>query len=387
MTEIYVIDELPGTGKTSWVINRLKESGERFVYVTPLKPEQDRICKAIPNTIKPMPMLSETKYTLREGFRQSICHHNIATTHALFLQLDSAEIPDNTTLVIDEALDVIDTYDISRGRLKNMLSSGDLVVSTDNRLLFMGNIDDYDEEQDQVEHIIYRACKSGLAYLFEQNVVIAELSPAILKQFSKVYILTYKFINSLFYSWLTSHCLLVKMIKPELMKSSSQVKAEIRELIHMPDVSGITALGYSYTWNDWKKKIKKPELKKKISTYLGHNTHIKIEDMLFTCPKDQWDKLRGTRYKTATWLAVNTRATNEYKDKTVIFYLWSRNYKPEIKRFCEQHKIPLDNDQYALTELIQFIFRSALRDNKPITLILPSARMRKLFVKWLGEST
>jgi hypothetical protein len=178
----------------------------------------------------------------------------------------------------------------------------------------------------------------------------------------------------------------VRRVHPTLRKTTIEVKAELRKLITIPEVPGITSLGYSYTWNDWQKKIKKPELRKKIETYLGNNPTISVSDMLFTCPKGQWEKLKGRRYKNAQWLAASTRATNEYADKTCIFYLWSRNYKPEIVRFCNQHKIPLDNDQYALTELIQFIFRSALRDGKPIRLVLPSKRMHKLFVDWLDNS-
>lgn len=42
-------------------------------------------------------------------------------------------------------------------------------------------------------------------------------------------------------------------------------------------------------------------------------------------------------------------------------------------------------EQFALSEMIQFIWRSAIRDNKPIKLYIPSVRMRNLLEKWIEE--
>jgi hypothetical protein len=42
-------------------------------------------------------------------------------------------------------------------------------------------------------------------------------------------------------------------------------------------------------------------------------------------------------------------------------------------------------DAYALTELIQWVWRSRIRKGEPITLYLPSPRMRRLFEEWLND--
>ena len=45
-----------------------------------------------------------------------------------------------------------------------------------------------------------------------------------------------------------------------------------------------------------------------------------------------------------------------------------------------------DKDLWALSNMIQFVFRSRLRKGEPINLYVPSKRMRELFLKWLdGE--
>jgi len=47
--------------------------------------------------------------------------------------------------------------------------------------------------------------------------------------------------------------------------------------------------------------------------------------------------------------------------------------------------VMFDQDKWALSEMVQFVWRSAIRDEKPITLYVPSKRMRDLFINWLSE--
>ena len=45
-----------------------------------------------------------------------------------------------------------------------------------------------------------------------------------------------------------------------------------------------------------------------------------------------------------------------------------------------------DKDLWALSNMIQFVFRSRLRKVEPINLYVPSSRMREVFKRWLeGE--
>ena len=72
---------------------------------------------------------------------------------------------------------------------------------------------------------------------------------------------------------------------------------------------------------------------------------------------------------------MNMRATNDYKYKTHLMYIYNRYMKPDLKMLF---KTELNEDIYALSDLVQWVFRSAIRDNKPINLYLPSERMRNL---------
>ena len=57
---------------------------------------------------------------------------------------------------------------------------------------------------------------------------------------------------------------------------------------------------------------------------------------------------------------------------------------PVVKMFIESRGVKVDQDQYALSALVQWIFRSAIRDGKPINLFIPSERMRGLLLDWLN---
>jgi len=58
---------------------------------------------------------------------------------------------------------------------------------------------------------------------------------------------------------------------------------------------------------------------------------------------------------------------------------------PVLKQFFEQKNIKVDEEQYALSELIQWMFRSAIRDGNAINLYIPSSRMRRLLTSWLNS--
>jgi hypothetical protein len=58
-----------------------------------------------------------------------------------------------------------------------------------------------------------------------------------------------------------------------------------------------------------------------------------------------------------------------------------------IKGYFEDPRITVHEDLYALSEMIQWIWRSRIRDELPIKVFIPSERMRSLFVRWLNSSS
>lgn len=56
-----------------------------------------------------------------------------------------------------------------------------------------------------------------------------------------------------------------------------------------------------------------------------------------------------------------------------------------ILKFFRSKDVKVDENTFALSELIQWIFRSQLRDGKKINIYIPSKRMRNLLENWLQQ--
>ncbi|TWG97508.1 hypothetical protein L598_002000000720 [Mesorhizobium sp. J18] len=86
-----------------------------------------------------------------------------------------------------------------------------------------------------------------------------------------------------------------------------------------------------------------------------------------------------------TWIANTTRGTNKFIDKSHLVYLYDQNMNPFINRWLGLGENGVEQDRYALTELIQWVYRSRVRRGEPVTLYLPSTRMRRILQDYLSE--
>ena len=91
----------------------------------------------------------------------------------------------------------------------------------------------------------------------------------------------------------------------------------------------------------------------------------------------------GGKGYTKGFVDCSARATNEYRHKKNLAYLCNRYYSPVIKNFFVDKGVIINEDEWALSELIQWMFRSSIREQKNINIYIPSKRMRDLLMKWL----
>lgn len=103
---------------------------------------------------------------------------------------------------------------------------------------------------------------------------------------------------------------------------------------------------------------------------------------MWTTFKKSKSKLKGKGY-TKSFVPLNCRATNDYAK--IKYLAYTANIYPNVgvKQFFLQHEIKMNDDDYALSELVQWIFRSAIRNGEDVYIYLPSERMRGLLKKWL----
>lgn len=82
---------------------------------------------------------------------------------------------------------------------------------------------------------------------------------------------------------------------------------------------------------------------------------------------------------------VMQEPTNDFKHKKHLVYTINRYVNTVLYNyFKEKYQITIDQDAFALSELVQWIWRSAIRDGEEITVYIPSLRMRKLLIEWLN---
>ena len=96
------------------------------------------------------------------------------------------------------------------------------------------------------------------------------------------------------------------------------------------------------------------------------------------------EALQDPLYK-AGFLPCNSKGTNSFRHKTALAYLLNIFPNTALANYLSANGVPLDRDRYALSEMIQWIWRSAIRDGKEVTLYVPSRRMRTLLTDWLDE--
>lgn len=95
----------------------------------------------------------------------------------------------------------------------------------------------------------------------------------------------------------------------------------------------------------------------------------------------------STEYKQRMcWVPCNSRGTNMYSDRKAVAYLNCMNISPSLVSFFDAFDIEIDNTTFALNVMLQWIWRSAIRNGEQIDLYIPSKRMRHILMDWLGYS-
>lgn len=444
-TPIVVWDALMGSGKTNKIINYMvaasetnnlmNADNEHFMYCSPYLDEAHRIAATVSEGDAQTPQLNEDgsyayldepQATLQfkhpnnknkdgsklTGLMSLIdAKHNVVSTHTLLNSLDpnTLEHCKDYTLIIDEALIAYEAdYTLPAPTVNRYLENDVLSLKDDGYTLqfhrehfanLVGKPDDYDCTKDTEVEQFARDCDLGLIYKFN-NKLIRKFDAAILGKFKKVIIMTYMYEGCMF-------DLLLKQsgIEVEVKYFGTKIE-DIRHLItinkdkKMNKVGnyGITANGaknlkkHTLTSNHYKKDRTNNSKDSKILYNHLYNMwqqreKIAPERRLWTCFSD--DKLTVSRGKGkvnrygSKWIAFNTKATNSYAHADHLAYLVNVFIDSNFIKASSADGSKLNQDHYALSTLLQWLFRSAIRNKKPIDLYIPSERMRNLLEEWL----
>jgi len=444
---IIVIDGICGSGKTSSIQEFISEVSKadktaRFIYVTPYLKECHRVAGTLPEdeTSKDSPPLKDSlgeimylkkdskdeyiedteKKTLafkhpEKGKYGKLPHTlsliksgaNIVTTHQNFFQW-SSEVKTllkahNYHLILDETPNLISIYNGLNNKNKTfdkktyeyLKKREILTVDTSTKKV---KFHEKDKEGDEVKLTAYEdlfnACKQGRLYEYgsPSTCLINKYDPEIFRCFKSVRLLTYLYEGSI------AKCYFDLEVFPQKMVDFTHHFAwigmsSVKKLIDIVELSkekhlSLDKNSLSATWfkaPSNKSKIEK--LKVLTENFFKNKSKVVSKNRLWTTFLDKKDTLKGIGYTHKdNFLEFNARATNDYRDRSGIAYLVNVFMNPLLKNYLLSHSVSVDEEMYSTGEMVQWLYRSCIRDDKPIKVFVPSPRMKKLLKDWIEKT-
>lgn len=417
---VLVIDSIMGSCKTTNMIRYMGENPTtRFLYVSPFITEvgdgntgvggrlQEELPELFPISSMPRNVgegkCEGLKYLLRKG-------GNIATTHALFKMFDEEVVnlvlEQGYVLIIDEAVDCVQMWDkLTKKDVTALIESEWVFIEeeTDRVVWNESKNPEFDGRYSDVRTM----ANSGCLYLFDDRVFVLEYPPVLLSSVEHVYIMTYLFEGSLMASWMKANGIHYEYADKSLLdlKDVKEIKQTIKENLTVLSSRKIDnkynkendiQYRYSATWYGGKSTVaEKREVKLALESCVTHHKS-KEGGVFWTTFKDQRHKLEGKGYKKGyidpetgdvldSFLPYNVKAINEYREFDLVLHTVNLFRSPVEKRYFASKGVEFNEDLWALSELLQFVWRARIRQGKPTKVLVISMRMRNLLIKWLNE--
>lgn len=394
MYKVKIIDEIMGSGKTYKAIQNMIKHNGNFLYITPFIDEVNRVISSVPSTFQPKITTNYdtqgnkyTKFKRDNLLTMANDELNIVTTHQLFKRLHRNDYVNflSYDLILDEVLTPIELIGMTKDDIELAIRDGLLVVNPNTyHVTFTG-----DEYKGEFYNQLKRYCDTSNVIYIDGKLLVWAFPPEIFKSFKSVTVLTYLFEGSLLSSYFEYYNIEYE-VKKESIENEIDIKQQIKGLLNIYEGPANDIGNYNTSFSvNWLSNRKIDELKKistSVSGLLKRNFKTKSIDNAYTTFKDYQNKLSGKGY-TKGFIAINSRATNEYADKKSMVYLGNRFLNPNIKRFYGSGAVIVDEEQWALSELLQWIWRGCIRKNQPMNLFIPSKRMRNLLNNWLNSSS
>lgn len=395
---VEVCDMIMGSGKTSAAISKINHDTKgHYIFITPYLEEVKRIEESCASRKfhAPSSIQGGKLKSLHSLLKSNL---NIASTHALFRTYNGETISlikkGKYTLILDEVADVVEVIKISPDDLRMLLNDKMIRISEGGRVSWLN--DEYIGKFESLRDTIL----TGNVILYNGCFMLWEFPIEIFESFEEVIILTYLFDAQIQkYYFDMNH---VNIRKTGVICENgeyhfcTQVKqpdfiTKLHEKIHILDDKKLNAVGeqwnsLSCSWYERAKRAKgRPKLKqlnKNLGNLFKHKFVSTASQRLWTTFQDYKSDLSGRGY-TGGFLSFNARATNAYRDRDHLAYCVNVFYNPVLKNYFLDHGVAVHENEYALSEMIQWIWRSAIRDGKDIWIYIPSRRMRSLLQSWL----
>lgn len=407
---VNICDAIMGNGKSQSAIAYMNEHPEkRFIYITPYLEEANRIKRGCADLhfVEPSNKLGEYKFKkhlhtaalIKEG-------RNIATTHQSFMAYTPDMLDDirkwHYTLIVDENVDVLELYAASREDVQLMVSGGYIreengkYVRTEKEYHGKRFSDLINMMQSRELFVISAPNKEYFFYWV--------LPAQLFLSFEDVFVLTYLFEGQSIHHFLKIYDIPYRYVGIEKTDGGPGFRftenapgyvpgytKRLGSMIHILNNEKMNRVGDGYyalsmNWYDKKKNAAEVEQLKKNMFNLYHNIwgDVPQERRAWGTYKMYQHKVKGRGYS-KSFLVFNAKSTNRYSNCDHLAYLSNVFMNTNEQLFYQAYGINVDSDMYALSIMVQWIWRSAIRNGKEIYLYLPSKRMRNILSNWINS--
>lgn len=391
-----------GAGKTQAAIHLMNKNPDRkFLFITPFLDEVDRIrtnCPAL-KFVEPMALDDGGKFSNLLALLEN--KHNIASTHALFRRYDkyvaSLIKQGGYTLILDEVADVVEPLDVHPDDVRDAIERRHIAIGENGRVFWI------DEEYRGYFKRFKQQIQSGYVIIGDDDKLLLWLFPVeVFEAFEEVIILTYMFDAQMQKYYFDLHGHTYEQIGTRRITGIDYEFCAVEDADPSPSLSGkihiledaaLNEVGsgcydLSVKWHERERSVLGhptiDKLKKNLYNAFRNKFNAASGDILWTTYKDYTGLLKGKGYA-KSFLSYNARACNNYADRHYLGYCVNIFLRPSLKHYFESQGVRVDEDKYALSEMIQWVWRSAIRRGEEIWLYVPSSRMRGLFCDWLEE--
>lgn len=403
---VTVIDRPCGSGKTTSILKGLSRD-RQYLVIVPLLSEVERFLKyaSVPFVT---PGVGEGFSTKTDALRSLLEEgKNVVATHALFSiagELAGKGYLNGYDVIIDEVMDVVGQVDgvTSKSWQRFYVDTGYVEVDEVGKVTPTAKWDEEVEEvSDTLNTRLYHLARSNALYVVDGTFFLWCLPPELVTSGRTITIYSYLARGALMLAYLRR--LDVEFDHVRDIAAERQFRSKARKLITIKTIRSLEAMSFSYTKQTSKKENKTERAKKVAKALMNIRQRelavVPLDSVMITCAKENWYDRPGSEkskagpyaagsrmFNKVNWVANTTRGTNKFIHCRTAFYLWDQHLNPYVRRWIGLGDDRLADDQYAITELVQWLYRTGVRRGEPVTIYMPSMRMRGLLTSWLdGE--
>lgn len=400
--DVKVCDAICGAGKTLSCINMMNnDSKNKYIFITPYLDEVERIktscaCKGFVSPERG----KENNYSKLNGILALLRQgKNIASTHALFSsyteEIKQLIRDQHYILVLDEVIDLFQPVKLDSGDIQFLVRNNIAKKEEDNVIW------DDDEYNGVLFGEIMQVSKSRNLIDYDGSFYFWSLPIDVFNCFSEVYVLTYLFEYQMLKYFFDANKIKYQLIGTKKFNGIYQFcsmeemdrRRNLKEKIHVIKSEKLNEVGnkpFSLS-SGWFERESREEgqpmltvLKNALRNTFRHK-RANSQDIMWTTLNRFKVYLKGKGYSNS-FVTFNKRATNNYSNRHVLAYCLNVYMMPWMKNYLLRLGAKdVNQDMYALSILVQWLFRSAVRKGDEIWLYIPSKRMRYLLMKWLDN--